>query len=101
MIRPRPVCVVNFSIGVSGIRSVMNAIISASVEIGRRGQVPGDSSRCGDERRHQVRAAALALAAFEVAVRRRRAPFARVRACRGSSPGTSSTRPHAIRTRPR
>src|SRR3954453_18056835 len=62
--RPVPVCWVNFStsvpFGPSGERR----------QVGRRGEGSGDGGGGRDQRRHQVRATALALPALEVAVRR-------------------------------
>src|ERR1700712_3428347 len=50
---------------------------SMSVQVLRRRQGPADGRRGGDQRGDQVGAAALALTALEVAVRRRRAALAR------------------------
>ena len=55
---------------------------------------------CGGHlRADQVGAPAAPLAPLEVAVRGRGAALARAAGCRGSSPGTSSSRPRATRTR--
>ena len=72
-----------------------------SVQVVGGGEVAGDRGGGGDRGRHEVRAPALALAALEVAVRRATRTARPPRACRGSSPGTSSTRPRASRTRRR
>src|SRR4051794_38524487 len=51
--------------------------IGSSLPLADVDEVPGDRRRGGHLRRHEVRAPAAALAALEVAVRGRRAAFAR------------------------
>ena len=69
-----------------------------SVPLAHVDELPGDRRRRRHRRRHQMRAALEALAALEVAVRGRGAALARLRACPGSSPGTSSSPARAIRS---
>src|SRR3954447_5069837 len=89
-----PVCSVNFSIAslssVSVSRETLRGCSTRSAghafwdvvasgqrrQVGRRGQPTGDRRGSGDQRRHQVGAATLALTSFEVAVRRRGTPLA-------------------------
>ena len=73
---------------------------SAELPVADVGEMPADRRRGRHRRAHQVRAAAAALAAFEVAVAGRGAPLARAAARRRSCPGTSSSRARAIRSRP-
>src|SRR5688572_2536429 len=61
-----PVWVVNFSM--SGLHGLGRGVCRDRVEIARARQRAPHGGRGGDERRDQVRAAALALTAFEVAV---------------------------------
>src|SRR5689334_23179777 len=64
---PTPVCEVNLSMAApSG-----SGVGADGREVGGRGEGAADGGRRGDERRHEVRPPALALAALEVAVRRR------------------------------
>ena len=63
-------------VGAEGFHALSPAVRSAA-QVGGRGQGAADGGRRGDRRRHQVGAAAFALAAFEVAVGRRRATLAR------------------------
>src|SRR5690606_33095795 len=64
-----PVWVVNFSM--SGLH------LLARGQVGRTGEAPHDGGGGRDQRRHQVRAAALALTALEIAVARGGAALAR------------------------
>ena len=60
---------------------------------------PAIAARGHHDRRHEERAPGRrALPALEVAVRRRRAELRALRACRGSSRGTSSSRPRGTRS---
>ena len=67
-------------------------------ELPHVGEVAGDRRGGGHRRADEVRAAARALAALEVAVRGRGAALARRRGCRGSCRGTSSSPPRATRS---
>ena len=69
-----------------------------SVQVRGRREVAGDRGRGGDRGGDEVGAPALALAPLEVAVARARGPLARRSACRGSWPGTSSSRARATRS---
>src|SRR5659263_514737 len=85
---PTPVCWLNFSMvvlssgggGSSGLQVGQRRAVGRDdvrPEVRDRRQRPADRGRGCDERRHEVRAPALALAALEVAVGRRRAALPR------------------------
>src|SRR4051812_2561709 len=69
MVATRPVCFVN------GCMDVLSVLVIPLANIDK---MPLDRGRCGHSRRDQVRAAPLALAAFEVAVAVRSTPLARL-----------------------